>query len=104
MEEDNTFINQIKPMTITSSEKIEQLGEEYLTKLSDFKKLKNKMETIEATVKNYLIENNLDILKCKSGKFNIINQDKMVLDRSLIEDIDKYKVNTKYKMMYKSLN
>jgi hypothetical protein len=60
------------------------------------------MRLVNPTAKKYMVDNNIDLYKCEKGKIAIVEQNRRVLDRGLIEDIEQYKVDAVVKMSFKS--
>jgi len=87
---------------INNKEQFEKMASEMLTNWTQYKTLRARMELLDASTKKYMIDNNMDEYKCEKGKLTIVEQNRRVLDRSLIDDIEKYKLDSKIKMCFKS--
>jgi hypothetical protein len=92
----------VKPMKINGEEQFEKFAEELLKGWAEYKKLDTRMKLLDASIKKFLVDNDKTTYENKYGSVVIVNQNRRVLDRSLIEDIEKYKVDTEVKFMYKS--
>lgn len=90
-----------KPMNVKNSEQFEQFAEELLKNWQDYKKLDTRMKLLDATVKKYLVDNGKVSYENVYGSVSLITQNRRVLDRSLINDIEQYKVDSEVKMMFK---
>lgn len=93
---------EVKPQTIKSQENFERMAEEMLKGWDEYKSLRSRMELLDASVKKYMIDNNKVFHENAYGSVTIVRQTRRVLDRSLIEDIEKYKVAMDVNMAYKS--
>lgn len=93
---------EVKPVQVKNSEQFEKMAEELLKGWTEYKKIRNRMELLDASIKKYMVDNELKFYENEYGHVSIVEQGRRVLDRSLIEDIERYKVDTKFKMMFKS--
>ena len=91
-----------KPLSVKSFQQFEQMSEELLKGWAEYKKLDTRMKLLDASVKKYLIDNCKIAHENKYGHLSIVTQNRRMLDRSLIDDIEQYKIDTEIKMMYKS--
>ena len=64
----------------------------------------NRMKLLDASVKKYMIKKGLKSCERAAGSVFLIEQSRRMLDRALIDDIEKYKVDAKITLMYKSPN
>lgn len=90
-----------KPQSIKSKEQFEKMASEMLAGWKEYKKIENRMKLLDASTKKYMLDNDMDEYRCDGGKITIIEQSRKVLDRALIDDIEKYKVDTSVKMSFK---
>lgn len=95
---------EVKPLNVKSYEQFVKMSEELLKNWADYKKLDSRMKLLDASVKKYMTDNNKNNYENKYGNIFIMKQNRRVLDRSLIEDIEKYKIDSEVKVMYKSPN
>ncbi len=95
---------EVKPMVITGTDQFNSMTEELLSNWSDFKRLEKRMKLLDASVKKYMLETGMEFHKCIYGSLNMVTQTRRVLDKSLVKDIESFKVNTKVKMLFKSVN
>ena len=93
-----------KAQLIKSKEIFENQACWVLNQLEEFKKIEKKMKQYEANIKAYMVDNNIDTFKSKQGSFTIITKKVSLLDKNKIEDIEKYYVEQKRVIMYKSIN
>lgn len=92
---------EVKPIII-KDDKIEEYAKELLGNWKQYKELKKRMELLDASIKLYMINNNLTELKCDKGHCALIKQTRNALDRTLIKDIEQYKVTKTITLMFKS--
>lgn len=92
----------VKPIAIKGEEQFEKFAEELLKGWDEYKNLEKRMKLLDASVKKFLLDNDKTHYENKYGEVIIITQHRTVLDRSLIEDIEKYKVDTEVKIMFKT--
>lgn len=95
---------EVKALEIKDSNKFEDFAEELLSNWKEYKRLDARMKLLDVSCKKYMIDKNLDNYSNEYGKLFIIKQNRRVLDRALIKDIEKYKVDSVVNMMYKSQN
>ncbi len=93
---------EIKTMNIKSFQQFEKMTDELLKGWSEYKKLDSRMKLLDESIKKYMIDNDRQFYENEYGALCIVSQNRRVLDRSLIEDIEQYKVDAVFKMMYKS--
>lgn len=93
---------QVKTLNVKSVKQFEQMSEELLKNWTEYKKLDARIKVLDASVKKYMLENNMKTWENNHGALCVVSQNRRVLDRSLIDDIEMYKVNTEIKIMYKS--
>ncbi len=91
-----------KPQDIKSKEQFEKMASEMLSNWTEYKKLDARMKLLDASTKKYMVDNKIKIYENDHGSLMIVEQKVRVLDRALIDDIEKYKIDTKRKIMYKS--
>lgn len=91
-----------KSINVKSVEQFEQMSEELLKGWTEYKKLDTRMKVLDASVKKYMVDNDKTTYENKYGALCVVCQNRRVLDRSLIDDIEQYKIDTEIKMMYKS--
>jgi len=91
-----------KTIKVKDSEQFETMSQELLKNWKEYKKLDARMKLLDASVKKYMVDNDMKIFETNYGALLIVPQNRRVLDRALIEDIERYKVDTTVKMMYKS--
>lgn len=101
---DTTTEYEVKPQAIKNREKFEDMAMEYLGKLTEYKKMKARMDILDASLKKYMLDNNMEDYKNDNGKLTMIVQNRRVLDRSLIDEIGNYMVDSKVNLMFKSPN
>lgn len=92
-----------KPLNVKDKLQFEKLAEELLNNWAEYKKLKSRMELLDSTCKKYMVDNDMNIYGNDKGNLMIVEQGRRILDRTLIDDIEKYKVDAKVKMMFKSM-
>jgi uncharacterized protein YlzI (FlbEa/FlbD family) len=102
MAEEQIF--EVKAQSGMTEKKFKAQADEYLSKMEEFKKLEKKMKQYEANIKDYMITNKIESYKNEIGSFTIVTRKQSRLDRSLIEDIDKYYREIRMTTMYKSVN
>ena len=91
-----------KTIVVSSEDKFIKMFDELLGGWEQYKKLDARMKLLDASVKKYMVDNNMKSYERDTGASVIINQNRKVLDRSLIDDIEKYQVAASVKIMYKS--
>ena len=91
-----------KTIKVKNVKQFEQMSEELLKNWTEYKKLDTRMKLLDASVKKYMVENDKQVYENKYGSLCVVSQNRRVLDRSLIEDIEQYKIETEIKIMYKS--
>ena len=91
-----------KTINVKSDEQFKQMSEELLKNWTEYKKLDTRIKLLDASIKKYMVDNKMQFYENNFGSLCVITQNRHVLDRSLIEDIEKYKVDTEVKIMYKS--
>ena len=93
-----------KTVSVKTFQQFEQMSEELLKNWTEYKKLDTRMKLLDASVKKYMTDNGKRTYENEYGALCIVSQNRRMLDRSLIEDIEKYKVDAVLNMMYKSSN
>jgi hypothetical protein len=91
-----------KTVPVNNEKQFEQMSEELLKNWKEYKKLDTRMKLLDASVKKYMTDKKLYMHENKYGHLLIVTQNRRVLDRALIDDIEKYKVDAEFFMMYKS--
>lgn len=69
-----------------------------------FNKLTKRMKLIEEKIKKEMIKKEINYYKSQNGTFTLIHQNRMMLNRSLIPNIEDYMENTTVCMLYKFIN
>ncbi len=80
----------------------ERMADELLKNWTEYKKLKSRMELLDASCKKYMCETNMKTYENEHGALMLVHQSRRVLNRALIEDIEKYKSSVKFSMLYKN--
>ncbi len=93
-----------KPQDIKSKEQFEKMASEMLSHWREYKKLDARMKLLDASTKKYMVDHDMNTYENEKGKITVIEQCRRVLDRSLIDDIELYKIDTRVKMSFKSPN
>ena len=93
-----------KTIKVKNLSQFESMSLELLKNWTAYKQLDAKMKLLDASVKKYMVENDKQTHENMYGALYVVSQSRRVLDRTLIEDIEQYKVDTEIKMMYKSAN
>jgi hypothetical protein len=78
------------------------MADEMLGAWKEYKKLDARMKLLDASTKKYMVDNKMDVYKCDKGSLMIVEQNRRMLDRALIDDIEKYKIDAKVHICYKS--
>lgn len=91
-----------KTISVKSVRQFEQMSEELLKNWTSYKQLDARMKLLDASVKKYMVDNDKQTYENQYGALCIVSQNRRVLDRSLIDDIEQYKVDAEVKIMYKS--
>lgn len=91
-----------KTLKIKSEEQFQIMLKELLSNWKTYKVLDSRMKILDSSIKKYMNDNNLIVSENEYGSVVIINQNRRILDRSLIDDIEQYKVDSLVSMMYKS--
>lgn len=91
----------VKPMKIGDKEKFEKLANEMLTGWKEFKNIEKRMKLLDASCKDYMLKNNMDNYKCNNGVIAITKRMQNRLDRTLINDIELYMVESEMNFSYK---
>jgi hypothetical protein len=91
-----------KPQAIKNKETFEKMASEMLSNWKEYKKLDARMKLLDSSTKKYMVDNKMKVYENQYGSLMIVEQNTRVLDRSLIDDIEQYKVDTVRKIMYKS--
>jgi hypothetical protein len=94
--------NEVKPESLKMDKFVIQ-AEEYLSKLEEYKKFDKMMKQYESNIKNYMVENDIDIYKNEKGRITIDYIKVNCLNRALIEDIHQYYEETTRVVMRKTL-
>jgi hypothetical protein len=102
MSDQEEFTYPVKPQAIKSKEKFEAMADEMLGAWKEYKKLDARMKLLDASTKQYMIDNKMDTHKCEKGSIAIVPQTRRMLDRELIDDIEQYKVDVNMFIAYKS--
>lgn len=92
----------IKPMKL-SKEKFEKEATEYLSKLEEYKLIDKTMKQFEANIKEYMVQNDIDIFSNDVGRITVDFVKVNCLNRALIEDIKQYYEETTRVVMRKTL-
>ena len=87
----------------SKQEIFEQNANEMMKNWMEYSNMKKKMELLDKKVKEYMVLNKIDLFETKYGKLVLMDQSRNVLDRSLIEDIEKYYKPVKCQLLYKVL-
>ena len=103
MTEENEHYEQ-KTIQVKNVQQFEQMSAELLKNWTEYKKLDARMKTLDASVKKYMIATGLKTYTNEHGELNVVAQNRLMLDRSLIEDIEKNKVTAKVSILFKSAN
>ena len=96
------IIYTVKPVGIKSEEKFKQMADEMLANWAEYKKLDTRMKLLDASTKQYMLDNHMDKYESSKGKINIIPQQRRMLNRALIEDIDQYMESRIINISFKS--
>lgn len=91
-----------KTISVKNVKQFEQMSEELLKNWTEYKKLDARMKLLDSSVKKYMVKKDMQTYQNKYGALCVVSQNRRVLDRSLIDDIEQYKIDTEFKIMYKS--
>lgn len=91
-----------KPQDIKNKEQFEKMASEMLSHWTEYKKLDARMKLLDASTKKYMIDNKMKVYETKNGEIVIVEQLRRVLDRSLIDDIEQYRIDARVKLSFKS--
>ena len=94
----------VEPFECEDETKFAEYVEELVSKHEEYNELKKRTDRLNATVKEYMIKNNLDIYTVKSGKVAMLKQKRNVLNRTLIKNIQQYYEKKIVMLLYKSPN
>lgn len=94
--------HEVKPLKVKDKEQMEKYADELLGKWKEYSLLKKRMDTLNSTISTYMKTNNVDVIQVGNGKLFMQKQTRNVLDRSLIDEIEKYYKETEFIMIYKS--
>lgn len=86
---------------VETPEKIRRMAEYVMDNWTQFKEMERVLTLYNDKIKDYMVENNIDKLKAEKGEFVKIDSSRNMLDRSLIEDIEKYYTRQKTVTIYK---
>ena len=73
-------------------ERLQREMRQYVERYNEWKKLCNLMNRLDTKVKEYMISQGVDFIEGRGFNMIMTHPDRWMLDQSLIEDIDKYKV------------
>lgn len=85
-------------------EHFEKCASELQSKWTEPQKLDARMKLLDATCKKYMLDHKMKLFENSQGTLSVIEQIHFMLGRSLIDEIDQYKVPTKIVRMHKSPN
>lgn len=86
------------------STNIDEMIDYMLTNWEIYKEMEKKMEIYNDKIKEYMKQEDMDVIKTKKGKIQKVTQIRNNLDRSLIKDINQYYKKIEVVMLYKSIN
>eukprot|EP00873_Tetraselmis_striata_P010369 jgi/Tetstr1/430633/TSEL_020426.t1 len=81
------------------SPKIQRVLAQYVERFNEWKKLCNTMNRLDRTMKEYMINNEIDYIKDDGVQLSMAHPTRWMLDQSLIEDIDQNKVAKKINIL-----
>ena len=84
--------------------KTENMIDFVLTNWEEYNELKKKMELYTEKIRDYMEKNDIDVIKREKGKLQKVVQQRNQLDKSLIEDIEKYYRKIRVVMVFKTIN
>lgn len=77
---------------------------EYFSKFEEFNELTKRMKLIEEKIKKEMIKKEINYYKLQNGTLTLVHQNRMMLNRSLIPNIEDYMENTTVCILFKSTN
>ncbi len=72
---------------------------QYTARYNEWKKICNVMNRLDRSVKDYMIKNGVDLIEGPGFNMSMTHPSRWMLDQSLIEDIDRYKVCKKINLL-----
>ncbi len=103
MSDETEFESKLKPEANMTKEKFKRDADIYLSKLEEYKLFDREMKQYESNIKNYMVENDVDVYKNEYGRITIDFISVNCLNRALIDDIKQYYEETTRVMMRKTL-
>ena len=92
--------SEYETIRINNKEQFEKMASEMLKNWKEYKKMDTRMKLLDASTKKYMIDNDMKIHECNEGALMIVEQNRRILDRTLIDDI--YKIDSKVNICFKS--
>eukprot|EP00873_Tetraselmis_striata_P025927 jgi/Tetstr1/446191/TSEL_003591.t1 len=80
-------------------EKMQRELAQYVERFNEWKKMCNTMNRLDRTMKEYMIENKIDYIEDEGVQLSMAHPKRWMLDQSLIDDIDQYKVEKKINIL-----
>eukprot|EP00873_Tetraselmis_striata_P036794 jgi/Tetstr1/457058/TSEL_043721.t1 len=80
-------------------EKMQRELAQYVERFNKWKKLCNTMNRLDRTMKEYMIENKIDYIEDEGVQLSMAHPKRWMLDQSLIDNIDQYKVEKKINIL-----
>eukprot|EP00873_Tetraselmis_striata_P003971 jgi/Tetstr1/424235/TSEL_001428.t1 len=86
------------------SEKMQRELAQYVKGFNEWKKICNTMNRLDGTIKEYMINNEIDHTEDDGVQLSMSHPTRWMLDYSLIDDIDQYKVAKKINILTVNVN
>ena len=77
---------------------------QYVERFNEWKKICSVMNRLDAKVKEYMSSYDVDLIEGEGFCMSMAHPDRWMLDQSLIEDIDKYKICNKINVLTVNVN
>eukprot|EP00873_Tetraselmis_striata_P029418 jgi/Tetstr1/449682/TSEL_036750.t1 len=85
-------------------EKMQREFAQYVERFNEWKKMCNTMNRLDRTIKKYMIKNEIDYIEDEAVQLSMSHPTRLMLDHSLIDDIDQYNVAKKINILTVNVN
>ena len=85
-------------------DKMQRELQQYTARYTEWKKICSVMTRLDRSLKDYMINNGVDLIEGSGFNMSMAHPSRWMLDQSLIEDIDKYKVYKKINLLTVNVN
>ena len=85
-------------------ERLQREMRQYVERYNEWKKMCNLMNRLDAKVKEYMIGQDVDVVEGEGFYMSMAHPNRWILDQSLIENIDDYKVCKRINVLTVNVN